>query len=233
MSEPAAGLLQVSYTVADDASPPPALHSFDLFYRLEANTGRLSITWDPSTNTVECDQVVFDGTTNTSAPLPGCVGAHPAPDTFTLTFPVANILPTGLAVRGAILRDLWVGSYIGALLDQLPGEVGSNLVRPERADPYVLYEGGVSSVLGLPGRHNASVEEAIDFWTRVNDCAHRVILRDRMKPNFIVTRGRQCAATVVAWSLDAVGHVWPAEIDGRPFTQMVVDFFAELPPRAR
>jgi polyhydroxybutyrate depolymerase len=102
-----------------------------------------------------------------------------------------------------------------------------------RADPYVLYEGGVSSVLGLPGRHNASVEEAIDFWTRVNDCAHRVILRDRMKPNFSVTRGRQCAATVVAWSLDGVGHVWPAEIDGRPFTQMVVDFFAELPPRAR
>ena len=102
-----------------------------------------------------------------------------------------------------------------------------------RADPFVLHEGGVSAVLGIPGRHNASVEEAIDFWTRVNDCAHRVIIRDRMKPTLTLSRGRQCAATVVAWSLDGFGHAWPAEIDGRPFTQMVVDFFAELPPRAR
>ncbi len=137
LSEPGPGLLQATYTVLDDSAPPPLGHAFDLFYEHAAGSGRLGLSWDPSTDTLECDQVVNDGTTNSSIPLPGCIGAHPAPDTFTLTFPVAEIL-NGLPVTGTTLRGLWVGSYAGVLIDQLPGGIGALLVHPERADPYVL-----------------------------------------------------------------------------------------------
>jgi serine protease AprX len=153
LSEPGAGLLEVTYTVLDDAAPPPVAHSFDLFYAHERGSGRLGLTWDPSTDTLECDQIVNDGTTNSSIPLPGCVGAHPAPDTFTLTFPVAEIL-NGLPVTGTALYGLWVGSYAGVLIDQLPGAVGSLLVHPERASPYVL----AGAAADTPGVVSVSID---------------------------------------------------------------------------
>jgi serine protease AprX len=153
LSEPGPGLLQVTYTVLNDAGAPPVGHAFDLFYAHDAGSGRLGLTWDPSTDTLECDQVVNDGTTNSSIPLPGCVGAHPGPNTFTLTFPVAEIL-NGLPVTGTMLRDLWVGSYLGALIDLLPGGIGSLLVNPQRADPYVLSGPSVDT----PGVVSVSVD---------------------------------------------------------------------------
>jgi serine protease AprX len=153
LSEPGPGLLQVTYTVLDDAAAPPVGHAFDLFYAHDAGSGRLGLTWDPSSDALECDQVVNDGTTNSSIPLPGCVGAHPEPNTFTLSFPVAEIL-NGLPVTGTMLRDLWVGSYLGVLIDLLPGGLGSLLVNPQRADPYILSGPSVET----PGVVSVSVD---------------------------------------------------------------------------
>jgi serine protease AprX len=157
LSEPAAGLLEVRYTVKDTSLPPPVAHSYDLFYALGTSTGRLSLSWEPSTGEMSCDQVVNDGTTNSSIPLPGCVGAHPDPTTFTLTFPVDEILPDGVELRGAVLRDMWAASYIGVIQDQLPGGIGSSVIHPERADPYVL-SGGTTPGTDEPGTVSLSLD---------------------------------------------------------------------------
>jgi polyhydroxybutyrate depolymerase len=63
-------------------------------------------------------------------------------------------------------------------------------------DPYVLYAGGVSSMLGIPGRRNASVAEALALWAHANRC------RDSgtpgaAAPGLSVTRPAGCAAGAV------------------------------------
>jgi polyhydroxybutyrate depolymerase len=97
-------------------------------------------------------------------------------------------------------------------------------------DPYVLYAGGVSSMLRIPGRRNASVAEALALWARANRC------RDDgtpvpASPGLSVTRPEGCAAQTVLWSYAEGGHEWFSRLGEDSLAEAIWRFFAAQKPR--
>ncbi|GGF13102.1 hypothetical protein GCM10011611_18500 [Aliidongia dinghuensis] len=82
-------------------------------------------------------------------------------------------------------------------------------------DGYVLYRGGVSPNLGIPGRFNVSVDDAVRFWAAADGCARpprsgatadgRVLFLDYAR-----CRGR---AEVRLVALAQGPHEWPVAIE--------------------
>jgi polyhydroxybutyrate depolymerase len=83
-------------------------------------------------------------------------------------------------------------------------------------DPYMLYDGGVSTDLvqemGLRGRINGSVAEALDFWRRNNGCESSSPVYSDADLAVNVSSGCREHADVVLWTLKSAGHIWPATL---------------------
>jgi polyhydroxybutyrate depolymerase len=92
-------------------------------------------------------------------------------------------------------------------------------------DPYVLYAGGVSTMLRIPGRRNASVGEALALWTRANRCDEAGTPASA-GPGLGVTRPRGCAAETVLWSYAEGGHEWFERLGEDTLAEAIWRFFA-------
>jgi polyhydroxybutyrate depolymerase len=79
-----------------------------------------------------------------------------------------------------------------------------------RKDMYVMFDGGVSPVLGWPKRRNASVGEALEFWSRVDGCTSPPS-RSTVGETLVHVAYGGCAgnAEVVLWELVQGEHAWP------------------------
>lgn len=99
-----------------------------------------------------------------------------------------------------------------------------------RKDPYVLYAGGVSSMLRIPGRRNASVAEALAFWAGANRCRDAGIPATAA-PGLSVTRPAGCAAETVLWSYREGGHEWFRQLGKDSLAEAIWRFFAAQKPR--
>jgi polyhydroxybutyrate depolymerase len=97
-------------------------------------------------------------------------------------------------------------------------------------DPYVLYAGGVSSMLHIPGRRNASVAEALALWARVTRCRDAG-MPTAAAPGLSVTQGTECAAQTVLWSYAEGGHEWFDRLGEESLAEAIWRFFAAQKPR--
>jgi polyhydroxybutyrate depolymerase len=80
-----------------------------------------------------------------------------------------------------------------------------------RRDPYVLFDGGTSKLLGYPKRSNMSVADALAFWTKVDGCGEPPE-RAEIEPGRLARvdypecRG---GSEVVLWEIVDGEHNWP------------------------
>jgi polyhydroxybutyrate depolymerase len=79
-----------------------------------------------------------------------------------------------------------------------------------RKDMYVLFDGGVSPVLGFPKRRNLAVSDALAFWSRIDGCAEPAS-RATLPTDLVRVAYEHCAgnAEIVLWELTQGEHAWP------------------------
>jgi polyhydroxybutyrate depolymerase len=81
-----------------------------------------------------------------------------------------------------------------------------------RQDPYVLFEGGHSTLVSYPKRANMAVADALAFWSDVDGCDP---VPDETEPvpqilRLIVYGGCRGGSAVVLWEIEQGQHEWPA-----------------------
>ena len=101
-------------------------------------------------------------------------------------------------------------------------------------DGYILYRGGVSPNVGIPGRFNVSVDDAVRFWTAADGCAKPPTLGAAADGSVLFQDYATChdRAEVRLVALVQGLHEWPAAIersDGRqePTAALIWRFFAQ------
>jgi len=101
-------------------------------------------------------------------------------------------------------------------------------------DGYILYRGGVSPNVGIPGRFNVSVDDAVRFWTAADGCAQPPMRRATADGRVIFQEYATCRdrAEVRLVTLVRGPHEWPVAIerrDGRlePTAALIWRFFTQ------
>jgi polyhydroxybutyrate depolymerase len=103
-----------------------------------------------------------------------------------------------------------------------------------RKDPYVLFDGGSSTILGFPKRSNMAVADALDFWAKADGCNPSP---ETSEPEPGILRHvafADCRAgsDVQLWELEQGEHSWPPATfpapDGsmRSAAEEILAFFA-------
>jgi polyhydroxybutyrate depolymerase len=82
-----------------------------------------------------------------------------------------------------------------------------------RRDPYVLFDGGVSPVLGYPLRRNLAVIDALRFWADVDGCPGEPTPSATGRDNLVHTGWTNCAGggEISLWEITDAEHWWPGE----------------------
>jgi polyhydroxybutyrate depolymerase len=83
-----------------------------------------------------------------------------------------------------------------------------------RHDPYVLFEGGVSPVLGYPLRRNLAVADAWRFWSEADRCSGEPSRAEPDPGRLVRLSLTGCAdgAEIILWEIAQGEHNWPAEV---------------------
>jgi polyhydroxybutyrate depolymerase len=83
-----------------------------------------------------------------------------------------------------------------------------------RRDPYVLFEGGVSPVLGYPLRRNLAVADAWRFWSEADHCAGEPSRGEPDPGRLVRVSLAHCAADteITLWEITQGEHNWPGDI---------------------
>lgn len=177
-------------------------------------------------------------------------------DRLSAQYPIDRhrIYMTGLS-NGAMLTYRFAAAYpdriaaIAPVAGTIGGTAGSDqppiaIEPPDRPVPvliihgmmdgYVLYRGGVSPNVNIPGRFNVSVDDAVRFWTAVDGCADRPSPRTTAGGLVITEEFDHCRAQteVRLVALTQGPHEWPlaiAQPNGRevPTSVMVWNFFRQ------
>jgi polyhydroxybutyrate depolymerase len=84
-----------------------------------------------------------------------------------------------------------------------------------RRDPYVLFDGGVSPVLGYPLRRNLAVADAWRFWAEADHCAGEPSRGEPDPGRLVRVNLAQCAAgtEITLWEITQGEHNWPGDVD--------------------
>jgi polyhydroxybutyrate depolymerase len=102
-------------------------------------------------------------------------------------------------------------------------------------DPFVLFEGGSSSLLRYPKRSNLGVAEALSFWTAADGCAAPLALSEPAPGRLRRSVSGPCrdGSEIVVWEIEDGEHNWPANVrfpapDGAPRSAAaeILAFFA-------
>jgi polyhydroxybutyrate depolymerase len=90
-----------------------------------------------------------------------------------------------------------------------------------RQDPNVLFDGGISAAIRVPGRVNLSVGEALALWSQANGCPTPASLPDPGAAGDFHVLMENCRAgsAVELWALGAFGHGWPQHLSTSPSTK--------------
>ena len=158
-------------------------------------------------------------------------------DRLAAQYPVdrRRVYLTGLS-NGAMLAYRFAALYpdrvaaIAPVAGTIGGTAGAgqppvSIDRPDRPVPvliihgmkdgYVLYRGGVSPNVGIPGRFNVSVDDAVRFWTAADGCGVRSIRDATADGRVIFQEYEDCRdrAEVRLVALSDGPHEWPASIE--------------------
>jgi polyhydroxybutyrate depolymerase len=83
-----------------------------------------------------------------------------------------------------------------------------------RRDPYVLYDGGSSALIGYPKRSNMAIADALSLWRAADGC-HAAPARSEPTPgrlrriDYGDCRG---GSTLVLWEIEDGEHNWPQDV---------------------
>jgi polyhydroxybutyrate depolymerase len=104
-----------------------------------------------------------------------------------------------------------------------------------RKDPFVLFEGGSSSLISLSRRSNMGVAEALSFWTAADGCTTPPAVSEPAPGRLRRSISGPCrdGGEIVVWEIEDGEHNWPANVrfpapDGasRTATAEILAFFA-------
>lgn len=104
-----------------------------------------------------------------------------------------------------------------------------------RKDPFVLFDGGSSALLGYPRRSNMAVADSLSLWTAADGCAAPPALSEPVPDRLRRTVYNPCrdGSEIIVWEIEDGEHNWPANVrfpvpDGAPRTAAaeILAFFA-------
>jgi polyhydroxybutyrate depolymerase len=104
-----------------------------------------------------------------------------------------------------------------------------------RKDPFVLFEGGSSSLISFPKRSNMAVADALSLWAAADRCAAPPAVSEPVPDRLRRTVYNPCrgGSEIVLWEIEDGEHNWPASVrfpapDGAPRTAAaeILAFFA-------
>src|SRR5260221_391027 len=114
-------------------------------------------------------------------------------------------------------------------------QVPAGAAVPGRKDPFVLFEGGSSSLISLSRRSNMGVAEALSFWTAADGCTTPPAVSEPAPGRLRRSISGPCrdGGEIVLWEIEDGEHNWPANVrfpapDGAPRTVAaeILAFFA-------
>jgi polyhydroxybutyrate depolymerase len=80
-----------------------------------------------------------------------------------------------------------------------------------RKDPYILFDGGTSTLLGYPKRSNMAVADALALWSEADGCAPEPQRTEPTPGKLARTLFTECrgGAAVMLWDIEEGDHNWP------------------------
>ncbi len=83
-----------------------------------------------------------------------------------------------------------------------------------RRDPYVLYDGGSSALIGYPKRSNMAVADALSLWSAADGCTAEPERGEPMPSRLRRIDYGDCrgGSTLVLWEIEDGEHNWPQDV---------------------
>jgi polyhydroxybutyrate depolymerase len=145
---------------------------------------------------------------------------------------MSELYAAAAPVAGAIGGTNRLGESFHIATPQRPVPL---LIVHGRRDPYILFDGGVSPVLGYPLRRNLAVADALRFWGDADGCAGAPVRTEDARRGLVHLAWRHCTgAELGLWEITGGEHWWPGDIGFPPeeagergsFAGLLFAFFA-------
>lgn len=130
-----------------------------------------------------------------------------------LAYRLAALAPEKISAIAVVAGTIGGTAGAGALPISLavPVKPVPVLVVHGRKDPFILYEGGVSRKLGIPGRFTVSVDDSLRFWRSADQCDAAPIVTHQADGLVEDDLWGHCAdgTAVELLALRDIEHQWP------------------------
>ncbi len=130
-----------------------------------------------------------------------------------LAYRLAVLAPQKISAIAVVAGTIGGTAGLGALPISLaaPAKPVPVLVIHGRKDPFILYDGGISRRLGIPGRFTISVEDSLRFWRKADQCAPSPTVTHEADGQVEDALWARCAegAAVELLALRDIEHQWP------------------------